>query len=160
MGQTRTDSKLASIIGGWFLATGILVAVLGVVWLIRTALFVRSASKAPGQVIAMERSDGSDGDSVFHPVFTFTDGAGIIHTQRSSFGSSSYSFAPGDLVTVLYDTATPKHSQIESFQTIWLGPSLITGFGLLFGGFAGLWLFLVSRATSITRHDDAGGYGT
>jgi len=160
MSQTRTDSKLARIVGGWFLATGILVAVIGVVWLIRTTLFVRSASKASGLVIAMERSEGSEGSPVFHPVFTFTDGSGIIHTQRSSFGSSDYSFEPGESVTILYDAATPKHSRIESFQTIWLGPVLIAGFGLLFGGFAGFWLFIVSRATSIMRHDDDGGYGT
>lgn len=160
MGQTRTDSKLTRIVGGWFLATGILIAVIGAVWLTRTALFVRAASKASGQIIAMERSEGSEGGSVFHPVFTFTDGSGIIHTQLSSFGSSDYSFEPGESITVLYDAATPKHSQIESFQTVWLGPLLITGFGLLFGGFAALWLFLVSRATSITRHDDDGGYGT
>lgn len=147
----NTNDLSGRIIGTAFIAVGSLIAIAGIIWLFRTAAFVSRAAKAPGQVIAMERSEGSEGGSVYHPVFTFTDSGGIVHTQRSSFGSSDFSFEAGEHVTVLYDSAVPKHSKIESFQTLWLGPLLITGFGLLFGGFASFWLFMWTRAARLHK---------
>jgi hypothetical protein len=84
-------------------------------------------------------------------VFTFTDTAGIVHTQRSSFGYSELSFYAGQPVTVLYESTTSKQSKIYSFQTVWLYPLFITGFGLLFGGIASLVLFLVSRGARLQK---------
>ncbi len=78
---------------------------------------------------------------MYQPVFTFTDSGGISHTQRSSSGSSEFSFEIGERVTVLYDPDTPRHSKIESFETVWLGPVVVTSFGLLVGGFACFWLY-------------------
>ena len=138
--------------GTAFIVIGSLIAIAGLVWLAWTAAFMSRAAKAPGQVIAMERSEGSEKDSaVYHPVFTFVDSAGIVHTQRSSFGSSRYSFEVGELVTIRYDSTTPKHSKMESFQTVWLGPIIVTGFGLLFGGFACFWLFMWTRAARLPK---------
>lgn len=151
MARFDTKESLGRLVGTVFIAVGSLFAIAGSIWLIRTAAFVSRAAKAPGQVIAMERSEGSKGGSVYHPVFTFTDSAGIVHTQRSSFGSSDYSFEAGEHVTILYDSTAPKHSQIESFQSVWLGPLFITGFGLLFGGFACFWLFLWTRAARLLK---------
>jgi hypothetical protein len=151
MARFNTKESLGRLVGTVFIVVGSFVAVAGLIWLFRTMAFVSRATKAPGQVIAMERSEGSKGGSVFHPVFTFTDSAGIIHTQRSSFGSSDYSFEAGERVTVLYDSTTPKHSKIESFQTVWFGPVFITGFGLLFGGFACFWLFMWTRAARLQK---------
>ncbi|MDD5708108.1 MAG: hypothetical protein PHR35_19495, partial [Kiritimatiellae bacterium] len=49
----------------------------------------------------------------------------------------------------------PKHSKIDSVQTVWLGPLLITGFGLLFGGFACFWLFLVTRGIRLQQTQES-----
>lgn len=152
-----SDAKLsvARIVGGGFIFIGSLIAVAGVIWLVKTATFVTRASKAPGTVVEMERNASSEGGSTYHPIFTFADASGIIHTQRTSSGSSSYTFEPGEKVTVLYDITAPKNSKIDSFQTVWLGPLLITGFGLLFGGFACFWLFLATRATRLEKEKNA-----
>jgi len=119
---------------------GGLIVVVGLIWLVKTAGFVMHAAKAPGTVIAMERNTSSKGGSTYTPIFIFPDASGVVHTQRASFGSSSYTFEPGEKVTVLYDVSAPKRSEIDSFQTVWLGPLIFTGFGLVFGGFAGFWL--------------------
>ncbi len=148
MARFDTKKSVGRLGGTVFVIIGSLVAVAGMVWLVRTAAFVSRAAKAPGLVIAMDRSDGRRG-SVYHPVFTFTDFGGVAHTQRSSIGSSHSSVEAGERVTVLYDSAAPKQSQIQTFQTVWLGPLFVTGFGLLFGGFACFWLFVWSRASLI-----------
>lgn len=131
MTKFNTNESHGRLVGTAFVIIGSLVAVAGLIWLIWTAGFVSRATKAIGQIIAMERSEGSEGGPIYQPVFTFTDSGGISHTQRSSSSTSEFSFEIGDRVTVLYDSATPKHSKIESFETVWLGPLVVTGFGLL-----------------------------
>lgn len=155
--MNTSDARLspARIVGGGFILIGSLTAIAGLIWLFRTATFVMRASKAPGTVIEMERSTSSKGGSIYNPIFTFTDASGIVHTQRTSTGSSSYTFEPGEKVGVLYDSAAPKHSAIDSFHTVWLAPLFITGFGLIFGGFASFWLFLATRAMRLEKEKNA-----
>lgn len=143
MAGLNINKSLGRLVGTVFAIAGSLMAIAGIIWLVQTAAFVSRAIKAPGLVVAMERSGGS----AYFPVFTFTDAGGIVHTQRSSDGSSGFAFKAGEHVTVLYDAAAPKRSKIQSFQTVWLGPLFVTGFGLSFGGFATFWLFLWSRLT-------------
>jgi hypothetical protein len=139
------------LVGGSFIFVGGLITIAGLIWLTRTGWFTLHASKAPGLVIAMERHDSNDPETglplrpTFHPVFTFTDSAGTVHTQCASVGSSSYTFEPGEKVTILYDPSTPENSMIDSFQAMWVAPLWITGFGLLFGGFACSWIFRATR---------------
>jgi len=151
--ESTGNASLGRLVGGLFIVIGSLMAIAGLIWLVNTAVFVRRAAKAPGLVIAMDRSEGSEGGSVYHPVFTFADAGGIIHTQRSSFGSSDFSFEVGQHVAVLYDPVTPKHSKIESFQTVWFGPLMITVMGILGGAFACFWLFLWIRGTRLKNSD-------
>ena len=144
--ELNTKESRGRLIGTAFVVIGSVVAIAGLIWLVRTAAFVSRAAKAPGQVIAMEQRNGGENGSVSYSVFAFTDSVGIVHTQRSSGGLSV-----GGRVTVLYDLAAPKHSEIESFQTLWFGPVFFTGFGLIFGGFACLWLFMWTRAARLQK---------
>jgi hypothetical protein len=127
---------------------GSLIAIAGLIWLVRTITFVMYATKTQGTIIEMERNTTtpatinvmghittSKGGFTYHPIFTFSDDSGIIHTQRTFAGSSSHTFQVGDKVTVLYYVSEPTRSEIDSFQTIWLGPLIAIGFGLLFAGF-------------------------
>ena len=126
----------------------------GLGWILWTVSFVSNAAKASGQVTGMERNEGSEGGSIYHPIFTFTDASGVVHTQRSSHGSATYFVQPGERVTVLYDAARPMIAKIDLFETVWLGPVVVTGFGLFVGGFASLWLFGWTRAMRrFERHE-------
>ena len=120
---------------------GGLITMGGLMWLIRTAVFVSGSDKSAGQIIAMERTKGSRG---VYPVFTFTDSSKNVRTQRS--GIPEHSFKVGERLTILYDPANPKHAEIDTFQTVWLPPFEVTGFGLLFGGFS--WIMLLLTGTS------------
>jgi len=144
--ELNTKESRGRLIGTAFIVIGSVVVISGLIWLIRTAAFVSRAAKAPGQVIALEHRGGGKNGSVSYSVFTFSDSSGIVHTQRSSGGVSV-----GGRVTVLYDSAAPQHSEIESFQTLWFGPIFFTGFGLIFGGFACLWLFMWTRAAHLQK---------
>ncbi len=151
MARFDTKESLGRLMGSVFIGVGSLIALAGLIWLIRTIVFVSGAAEAPGQITAMERSSGSKGRSMYHPVFAFKDAAGIVHTQRSSIGSSSFSFEVGENVTILYDSTAPKHSKIKSFESLWLGPLFMSGFGLLFGGFASFWLFMWIRGSRLLQ---------
>jgi hypothetical protein len=131
--------------GGIFVGLGSLIAIAGLIWLVRTVAFVATATKAPGTVIEVERTTSSKGASIYHPIFTFSDASGIMHTQRTFVGSSTYTFEPGNKVAVLYIASEPTRSEIDSFQTIWIGPLICTGFGLLFGGLAYYLIFQSTR---------------
>ena len=147
--------SLFKTVGRGFIGIGSLIAIAGLIWLSKTAMFVSKASKASGTVIEMDRSTSSKGGTMYSPVYTFTDASGIVHTQHSSMSSSSYTFEPGEKVTVLYDIASPKNSEIDSFGQIWIMPLLMSGFGVVFGGFACFWLYAVIRGTRTEKENDA-----
>src|ERR1043166_6393646 len=113
------------------IAAGFVIA--GVVWAVRTVVFVGKAAKTSGQVVVMERRRSGKRNYTYRPVFAFTDSAGLSHTGRTAVSSSYFSYQPGDRITVLYDPASPEKANIDSFQTVWLGPLVFTGGGLLFG---------------------------
>ncbi len=121
-----------------FIIIGGAIAMGGLIWLFRTASFVSRSDKFSGQVIAMERANGS---RWVYPVFTFTDSANNVRTQRS--GISVRSFKVGERLTILCDPADSWHAEIDSFQTVWRPPLEVTGGGLLFGGFSWLMILLV-----------------
>ncbi len=53
----------------------------------------------------------------------------------------------GEQVTIAYDRADPAQARIDSFEMLWMGPLLVSGFGGLFTGFAALLLFMWNRPT-------------
>ena len=155
MKASDNNIGLAKLVGRFFVVVGSLVAIIGLIWLGKTAAFVSRASKASGTVIEMERSTSSKGGSMYSPVYTFADASGITHTQHSSFASSSYTFEPGEKVIVLYDSAAPINSKIDTFGQVWLTPLFMSGFGMAFGGFACFWLYVVIRGTRNENTNDA-----
>jgi hypothetical protein len=135
--------------GGMITVLLSLVAIDGASWLVWTILFVVSAAKTSGMIVDMERSISPKGAITFNPIFEFRDASGIIHTHRTFFSCSFYNYAPGSQVIVLYDVSEPTRAEIDSFLTIWFGPLLATGFGLLFTGFAYRGIF--NRRQTSTR---------
>lgn len=150
---TKAKQFLGRAVGWGFIAVGALLVIVGIFLLARSAVVSMQYSKTSGQVLSIERSESVQGGTVFHPVFKFTDVGGIVHTQRASFGSSFLAMEPGDRVSVLFEASKPERARINSFQSLWFGPLALIGFGLVFSGFAYLWLFLLR---SIARVQQAG----
>jgi hypothetical protein len=145
MMMTGANAQIGRAIAFVFMASGGLVCIGGCIWFLHTAWFVAHATRADGQVIRMDASQDNHG-TMYRPVYTFSDLSGTIHTQACLMSSSDYSYEVGEKVTIIYNPASPKHSNIDSFMTVWFGPLALSVFGVLFGGFAGGWLFLWNRA--------------
>jgi hypothetical protein len=121
----------------------ILFAIIGVIKLAQATVFVLSATRGSGRIVAMElvhtspsaSSRSGRGGYSFRPYFVYSDATGVVYTQHSACCSSFYPFTVGSTVSVLYEATKPAHSELDSFQAIWLMPLLITVFGLLFSWF-------------------------
>ena len=139
--------SLARMFGCSSLVIGSVIAIAGLVWVVKTASFVMRAAEAPGKIVKIDRNTDWNGSAIYQPVFKFIDASGLVHTRRTSFGSSICTFELGEKIAVLYDPSKPTNCNIDSFQSVWLEPLLLSGFGLLFGGFACFWLLIVARST-------------
>ena len=151
MNAPDSDLRKKRNVGWVFVVVGGAIAVGGLIWGINTASFVKRAAKTSGTVIEIERGTSSKRGSTYRPVFTFADASGATHTHRSSMGAPRNFFAPDEKVTVVYDAADPDNAKIDSYQQIWLGPLVLGGFGILFGGFGAVFNFLVTRQAKIGR---------
>ena len=79
-------------------------------------------------------------------VFAFTDGSGQAHTVRTKSAQNPPTHQIGAAVEVLFQPESPEDANIRSFQTLWLIPSILAGFGFGFAGIGG-YAFAVGRKT-------------
>ena len=79
---------------------GGLVSIFGVVWCVKTALFVSRAKKTEGEIVRFHKVR-TTGGWASHPVFAYRDGTG--HRWEGTTDYSSASFAIGQKVAVIYD---------------------------------------------------------
>lgn len=126
-----TPKNFRAVCRAFLLLSG-LVTLAGLIWLVRTAAFVAGATRASGAIIALKEEPAVDRSSTnYFPLFVFSDSSGTIHTQRSYPNVTVAAFEPGQKIVVLYSPNSPEHSKIDSAKTLWFGPLLCTGGGLL-----------------------------
>jgi Protein of unknown function (DUF3592) len=133
---TSSNAQTKRAIESFFIVFGGLIAIGGCIYLLYTTWFVAHASKAVGQVIKMEtRMEASRNGYVnkYRPIYTFSDASGIVHIQACDWSLFNYSFRVGEKVTIIYSPASPEHSNIDSFMTVWFGPLFVLILGMLFG---------------------------
>lgn len=111
--------------------------------------FLTGAVQARGTVVDFRRSESVTRDgNVSHisvsyfPVVQFTDGSGRHIEFTSSSGSNPPSYDQGEQVTVLYHTDAPDKARINGFMSLWFGPLLVGGLGVLFTAI-GIGMFVV-----------------
>lgn len=135
-------------------AVSTLLTLAGLILFLRTAWFIHQATRAPAQIIALDHVDPGGQSNSAHsvlPVFTYTDAAGVTHPGRAAFASSLFSYRIGDRITVLYDPTSSEPARIDSFVILWLGPTLLTGLSLFFGGVFGFLGWREARAAAQDR---------
>ena len=126
-GSVKNLSRYGRMIA---LAIGCAAVAAGLIWIVRTANFLKHALKTPGQVIAMPRS-GSGRATAYYPIFVFTNDAGMVLTQRSRIKFEPEFFKPPQSITAIYEPSKPDEARIETFRGLWLMPVLLIGWGLL-----------------------------
>jgi hypothetical protein len=109
--------------------------------------FVARAQSAPGQVIELlEVRDKDGGSSTWKPRVTFTAAAGQQITFDSSFSANPAPYRVGEAVEVLYESTDPAGARIRGFGSLWMGPMILGGLGLVFATI-GAAILLVRRAS-------------
>ena len=147
---------------GWFsyvfafIGVGLLAGALALA--LNTRSFISSAKSAPGVVTELIQKRDSDGSVTYTPVTTFTADNGSTITFTSSFSSNPPSYDVGEKVEVLYAPDNPNEARIRGFGSLWLGPVILGGLGLVFSAIGfGITIALRLRAK---RREWLMAYGT
>lgn len=106
-----------AIVGGLFLAAGLIFAAL-------TIRFVSSAERTTGRVVSLRYDD--EGLSSPDVAYAARDGRERVYRSRSA---SSWSYAVGEEVEVLYDPRDPDEAEIDRWTSLWLLPGIFAGLG-------------------------------
>lgn len=144
-------SKTIPRIAYLFLAIGLAMLVGAAYWASRVDEFARTASRAPGTVIKLERSH-SGGSSSYYPVVRYRTAAGQDITFRSSFGSNPPSHAVGEQVEVLYRESDPGGARIGSFFALWGAPAIVGALGAVLALVGGGILYWQRRAAARAQY--------
>jgi hypothetical protein len=113
---------------------GALLFVIGVFLFIRTRAFVSSSQEVKGTVIRMLSSSGSEGGTVYAPVFKFTTIQGQVIEVEEKVYSNPPGFSVGEVVDMLYDPKNPGNARARKWSSLYFVPLLLTGMGAVFGG--------------------------
>jgi hypothetical protein len=118
--------------------------VLGVVFAIRSAIFLRTAQPAEGTIIELLERESDEGGTTFAPVYTFVDASG--HTNRiiSSVSSSPPIGLVGDKIRVLYNPKNPSTARINRFFDLW-------GISAIGGGLGSLYLLVFWIVAKVSK---------
>lgn len=130
------------IIGIVFGLVGGLLFVIGVFLFIRTRAFISSSQEVKGTVIRMLSSSGSEGGTVYAPVFKFTTIQGQVMEVEEKVYSSPPGFSVGEVVDILYDPQNPGNARAKKWSSLYFVPLLLSGMGAIFGSI-GLVLLVV-----------------
>ena len=107
----------------WLLVTqAALCIALGLSLSIPTAVFVLRAARSTGQIVGFNQIGTGQSNRLYEAVFSYSDGQGIVRTQRSSGMSYSRPLPGHPTVVVLYDPTDPGHAEIGSFRQLGVAP--------------------------------------
>ena len=122
------------IIGIVFSLVGLLLVAIGAFLLVRTKTFISTAQETKGTVIRMLSSSGSEGGTVYAPVFQFTTIQGQSIEVEEKVYSSPPQFSQGQVVDILYNPQDPSRARVKKWSSLYFVPLLLGGMGIAFGG--------------------------
>lgn len=149
------QKKLSGRAAGIFvLIFGLVFATIGGGFSYFSYTFAQTAIATSGIVtdVSVKRSSSSDGSSsvTYQPTISFTDQNGTSHSAQTFLSSSSYNYAIGTKVRILYNPSDPSSMRLDSWFALW-------GFGLIFHSVGlvtiliGLFVFRKSKSRSASQ---------
>jgi hypothetical protein len=122
---------------GCFLGSGIL--------LLWSASLVLGGEETVGVVVDMERRRSREGE-LYAPIVAYY-AEGEQYEYESSVATSWKTYEIGDEVSMVYAPDDPQHATINSFQNLYLLPTILCGGGLVFTlGGLGLGAYVAKRS--------------
>lgn len=115
-----------------FAAVGCTFLAIALFWCLHTRNFLKTAVTADGVVIENVYSHSSRGSGTYHPRVRFRTAGGQDLIIDSNVGTNPPSYRAGEPVEVLYDPGNPTHFSINSFLSLWFGPVVFGGMGVVF----------------------------
>jgi len=117
-----------------------------------TRRFIANAASAQGEVIELiEVRDNDDGSISYKPVVTYEAANGRSIRFTASFSSKPAPYRVGERVEVLYAPQDPSDARIKGFSSLWLGPVILCGMGVVFAGIGG-GMLLARRSGERKKH--------
>ncbi len=149
---TQVDTSIW-LVGGGFLLVGAILAIIGLTWVTKTALFLQRGQLTTGEIVTVEerigthagREDRFRGGTSYKPWVAYTDTSGHRHIIASTRSVASDTFTTGDAVQVCYDPLKPDEMFIVHTRILWLAPGIISALGLFIIFFVGGCLYLMRR---------------
>lgn len=99
--------------------------------------FRKGTISVPGKVVELTPSRGSEGGTLYTPVFEFVDQADRTHRVKGAVASSPPPYETGEAVTVLYRPEDPEKAQLDSFTESWFVPLIFGSMGTVFTSVGG-----------------------
>jgi uncharacterized protein DUF3592 len=131
--------KTVSIVKFVMLLAGLVMLGVAVYLYHDTRSFLAGSVRAEGTVIDFQRTESLSHDNnhtyrsvSYHPVVQFTDGSGHRIEFTSGSGSNPPAYSRGDAVEVLYHASAPDKARLNGFMSLWFGPLLVGGLGVVF----------------------------
>ncbi|GAB2879421.1 hypothetical protein GCM10027046_04210 [Uliginosibacterium flavum] len=119
---------------------GAVILIIALIWFANTRSFLSEAQRASGVILELVASE-SDDSTVYHPVVGYQTPDGENRFFKSSAGSNPPAYDEGEEVEVLYSPAKPDDARINSFFSLWGGPLIVGGLGLIFFAVGvGIWV--------------------
>jgi Protein of unknown function (DUF3592) len=125
MKTMRIISWVFPVVGGLMLLGASLL------W-VSTRNFVAGAQTLQGTVVELIANRDSDGDTTYKPVVRFSSPDGQEVTYTESFSGNPAPYDLGESVEVLYSPGHSRKARIKGFVSLWLGPVILAGIGLVF----------------------------
>jgi hypothetical protein len=123
--------KALTIIKYVFAALGSALLVGAFVWYQSTKSFVAEAQRTEGSVVELVPS-GSGNSVTYRPVVRFTAPTGEAIEFTTASSSNPPGYAVGEKVGVLYAPSNPRAARIEGLLSLWGGPLIVGGLGVVF----------------------------
>jgi hypothetical protein len=135
--------KALSIIKYVFSIIGLGMLLGALYWYQSIQSFTEEALLTKGTVLELVASR-SDDSYVYKPVVRFTTERGESIEFISGTGSNPPGFTVGETVEIYYLAADPQEAMINDFFSLWGGPLIVAGIGIIFFIFGGSF-FLVTQ---------------
>ena len=150
-------TKIIRLIGIIVASLSIIPLGLAAYWYEKNDKFLGKAIKTEVTVVDVKERSTDDG-TLYYPVFSFIDHNNKKREIHSSLGTYPPTYEIGDTTSIYYDPENPKSTKFDSFVSLWLGPTILLGVGMI-PLFIGAFLILVGpmiiRAVSQKPQDVA-----
>jgi len=111
--------------------------------------FRAGALSAPGTVVDLVPTTDSEGETLYKPVFEFTDRNDRVRRVTGSVASRPPSYGRGEAVTVRYRPENPENAHLDSFMDSWFLVLILGGLGAVFTSIAAGFVIYAARRRRI-----------